>query len=190
MDAIIKQVIQQDLTGTEIRDFVKDKYPLHMYQDLGRVNNLHDILGPQNACIILFPVQSATSGHYTAIIYYEEINTLHYFDSYGFDWNQELKYSNQPITKQNLIGKLFANAQQQGMKVTFNQNRYQVLKDGVNTCGKHCIMRLKFKYLREDEYGRLMRHQKYTPDEIVTMATFLGLEDNKLEKNIIKRIIR
>ncbi|MBS1735809.1 MAG: hypothetical protein JSS98_04300, partial [Bacteroidetes bacterium] len=147
-------------------------------------------LGENNKCIILFPVQSSSSGHWCALIYHEDINTLEWFDPYGFSWNQELKYSEDTKwTKYNIIGQLMDKAKEQGFQTMFNPYRFQQLKDGISTCGKHSSLRARFSYLKIDDYAKLMLHQKESADYIVTIMTFLTLEDNQKEKNIIKKIL-
>lgn len=189
MDNVIKAVLQQDLTGSSIQKATNNKFPIHLYKDLLNMNNLDEILGKNNACIILFPVKSSTDGHWICIIYYEDDNILHFFDPYGFNWDAELKYSQDPITKENVISRIFRQAQQQGINTTYNKNRYQKLADNVTTCGDHTATRLRFRYLKEDEYAKLMFNQKYSPDEMVTMLTFMMVDDNMQDKKLIKRII-
>jgi len=189
MDKLIKNIYTQDLTGQDVEITTNGKCPVHLYKDLVKFNHIRDLIGENNACIVLFPVKSSMNGHWIAILYFEDTNTVHHFDPYGFSWNQELKYSHDPITRQNLLGQLYEKAQQEGYTVTYNPYRYQQLKDGVNTCGKHSSIRCRFRYLDEKQYKKLMLGQSQDPDYLVTILTFITLHDNKVEQALVEKVV-
>jgi len=190
MDRVIKEIYSQDLTGSDIHITTNGKCPVHLYKDLLKFDSIEQILGPYNKCIILFPVKSSVNGHFVSLLYHEDINTLEYFDPYGFSWDQELKYSEDTKwTQYNIIGMLMDKAKEQGFKVMWNKYRFQELKDGISTCGKHASIRARFSYLKIDEYAKLMLRQKQSPDYIVTMLTFITLRDNIVEKELIQKIL-
>ena len=93
MDKVIKNIYTQDLTGSDIQITTNGKCPVHLYKDLLKFNSIQEILGEYNKCIVLFPVKSSQNGHWCALLFHEDINTLEWFDPYGFSWDQELKYS-------------------------------------------------------------------------------------------------
>lgn len=191
MDKVIKNIYEQDLTGSNIELTTNGKCPVHLYKDLLKFNSIQEILGKYNKCIVLFPVKSSESGHWCALIYHQDINTLEWFDPYGFSWDQELKYSEDTKwTKYNIIAMLMKKAQDQGLKTMFNPYRFQQLKTGINTCGKHSSIRCRFSYLKIEDYAKLMLHQKETPDFLVTILTFITLEDNRVEEQIIKKTLK
>lgn len=190
MDKIIKSIYTQDLTGQDVEITTNGKCPVHLYKDLLKYNHIMDIIGENGACIVLFPVKSSTNGHWIAILYHEETNTIEHFDPYGFSWNVELSYSQDPITQQNILGQLYESAQQRGYKVIYNPYRFQQLKDGINTCGKHSSIRCRFRYLNIDQYKKLMIGQSQDPDYLVSILTFITLRDNKLEEQIILKQLK
>ena len=190
MDKIIKSIYTQDLTGQDVGITTNGKCPVHLYKDLLKYNHIMDIIGENGACIVLFPVKSSTNGHWIAILYHEETNTIEHFDPYGFSWNVELSYSRDPITQQNILGQLYESAQQRGYKVIYNPYRFQQLKDGINTCGKHSSIRCRFRYLNIDQYKKLMIGQSQDPDYLVSILTFITLRDNKLEEQIILKQLK
>jgi hypothetical protein len=71
-------------------------------------------------------------------------------------------------------------AQEEGYNVIHNPYRFQRLEDNINTCGKHSAIRCRFRYLKIDEYAKLMLKQSQDPYFIVTMLTFITLRDNKV----------
>jgi hypothetical protein len=191
MDKVIKDIYSQDLTGSDIQITTNGKCPVHLYKDLLKYNSIQEILGEYNKCIVLFPVKSSQDGHWCCMIYHDDINTLEWFDPYGFSWDQELKYSEDTKwTQYNIIGQLMQKAQEQGIKTMWNKYRFQQLKDGINTCGKHSSIRARFSYLKIDEYAKLMLHQNETPDYLVSILTFITLRDNRKEENIVKNVLK
>lgn len=189
MDKLIKNIYTQDLTGQDVEITTNGKCPVHLYKDLVKFNHIRDIIGENNACIVLFPVKSSMNGHWCACLFHPKTNTIEWFDPYGFSWNQELKYSQDPITKYNLVGQLMEKAQQEGYNVIYNPYRFQVLKDGINTCGKHSAIRCRFRYLTIEQYKKLMLGQSQDPDYLVTILTFITLHDNKVEQALVEKVI-
>jgi hypothetical protein len=61
--------------------------------------------------------------------------------------------------------------QKSGLNVTFNPTRYQKDAANINTCGRHCIVRLLHDHLSNDAYGEWMRAQDSDPDTVVTEIT-------------------
>ena len=189
MDKIIKAIYTQDLTGQDVKITTNGKCPIHLYKDIPKYNHIRELIGENNACLVLFPVKSSLNGHWIAILYHPETNTIEHFDPYGFSWTVELSYSDDPITKQNLLGELYNEAKEKGYNVIYNPYRFQELKDGINTCGKHSSIRCRFRYLTIEQYKKMMIGQSQSPDYIVTMMTFITLRDNQQEKDIIEKIL-
>jgi hypothetical protein len=185
MDKLIKSIYSQDLTGQDVETTTNGKCPVHLYKDLLKYNHIMDIIGENGACIVLFPVKSSTNGHWIAILYHKETNTIEHFDPYGFSWNVELSYSHDPITQQNILGQLYESAQQRGYKVIYNPYRFQRLENNINTCGKHSSIRCRFRYLNIEQYKKLMIGQSQDPDYLVSILTFITLRDNKVEEQIV-----
>ena len=190
MDKVIKNIYTQDLTGQEVEITTNGNCPVHLYKDLRKFNHIREVIGEHNACLVLFPVKSSADGHWIAILYHPETNTVEHFDPYGFSWDQELQYSEDPKwTQYNLLGKFYEEAQQKGYNVIYNRYRFQQLKTGINTCGKHSSIRARFRYLNIDQYKKLMMGQSQDPDYLVTILTFISLRDNQAEKEIIEKIV-
>jgi len=186
MDNIIKKIYTQDLTGQQVQITTNGKAPIHLYKDLQKFEHIREVIGENNACLVLFPVKSSSDGHWIAILYHPKTNTIEHFDPYGFSWNEELEYTEDPTwTKYNLLDKFYKSAQEKGYNVIYNTYRFQKLKTGINTCGKHSSIRIRFRYLDIEQYKKLMIGQKQDPDYLVTILTFISLEDNQLEKDLI-----
>ena len=190
MDSVIKTIYEQDLTGQEVAITTNGKCPVHLYHDLLNFNHIKEVIGPHNACIVLFPVKSASNGHWIAILYHPETNTIEHFDSYGFSPDTELQYSSDPETRDNLLMRFYNQARNEGYNFIHNQYRFQKLKDNVNTCGKHASIRCRFRYLNIDDYAKLMLGQKESADYLVSILTFITLRDNKIERDVIEKVLK
>lgn len=191
MDTIIKQIYSQDLSGLNVESITKGKAKTMLYKDLSKYKNIIDIFGKYNAVIMLFPVASDISGHWIAILHNKQSKSIEHFDPYGFSWKQELNYSNNQFVRENLLGNLYTKAIQDGYIVSYNPNNYQRLSNGINTCGRHSCIRVRFDYLNEDEYSKMMLKQSISPDYIVSIMTLLSLlEDKTDEKQIIQDLLR
>ena len=162
-----------------------------MYDDLTIDDNILKVIGPTNRAILLFPTEAGSvNGHYLCLIYYKDIKTLLHFDSYGLDVTEELRYSTSRHVKRNTLGYLYNKLRAYGIKVIFNTYRFQQMQNGMNTCGRHVACRLRFYYLSNIEYAKLLLHQSNSPDYIVTIITLLKLDKNDSnEEQIIKQYL-
>ncbi len=188
MDELIKQLYKVDLTLDDVQALTRGKANIIMYDDLTIDDNILKVIGPTNRAILLFPTEAGSvNGHYLCLIYYKDIKTLLHFDSYGLDVQAELKYSTSRHVQRNTLGYLYNKLRGYGYKVIFNTYRFQQMVNNVNTCGRHISLRLRFHYLNNNEYAKLMLNQSNSPDYIVTIITLLKLDKNDSnEEQIIK----
>lgn len=62
-----------------------------------------------------------------------------------------------------------------GMKANYNETRLQKMKPGaVNTCGRHCVVRLWNDHLDDQDYDAWLQAQG-DPDEVVCRLTYAKL---------------
>ena len=88
------------------------------------------------------------------------------------------------------LGYLYNKLRGYGYKVLFNTYKYQQMINGMNTCGRHVACRLRFHYLNNNEYAKLMLNQSNSPDYLVSIITLLKLDkDNSSEEQIIKQYL-
>lgn len=185
MDNLIKSIYVDDLDLVDVKTLTNNKCPIVLYDNLDINDDILEVIGKNNRCFLLFPtVHGSNSGHWLSILYNDKTNTLEHFDPYGLDVNQEMQYSSSRHVQANILGKLYAKAQQKGIKIIFNTVRYQKLTNGVNTCGRHCAIRLRFHYLTPTQYENLMMKQTMSPDWLVSILTFLELFSNNNQEEI------
>ena len=189
MDKLITNIYKDDLTGTDVDYLTKGKAVLRLYKDLLNYKNIFDVFGGYNNIILLFPVQSDSQGHWICIRKNDKTKTLRHWDSYGLSWIQERGYTDNQYVEQHLLGNLYEIAQQQGWQVLWNKYRFQEMKNGINTCGRHACMRARFDYLDNDEYAKLFLKQKQSADWLVTCLTFTALnQDEQNEEQVIRSL--
>ncbi len=177
MDQLIKQLYKVDLTLDDVQALTRNKANIIMYDDLTTDDNILNVIGPTNRAILLFPTEAnSVNGHYLCLIYYKDIQTLLHFDSYGLDVQEELRYSTSKHVKRNMLGQLYNKLRASGVKVIFNTYRFQQMINGMNTCGRHVATRLRFFYLNNNEYAKLMLNQSNSPDYLVSIITLLKLD--------------
>ena len=175
-------LLKYSLSDADIRNYFNQKINVIKFSELNDYDDIFDVLGPYERCIILFESGKLDTGHWTALVVIREPKKkpyIEFFDSYGIIIEGELnpkyipksfqKLSNQ---KRGTLIKLLLN---QSLPVHYSQYRLQELKNGVNTCGKWCCTRCQFNNISEDEFAKLMRSTDYTPDELVCLL----YEENK-----------
>tara|TARA_B100000214_G_C23568964_1_gene446407 strand:+ start:78 stop:566 length:489 start_codon:yes stop_codon:yes gene_type:complete len=161
--------MEKSLSGYEILNNVECN--ILTYSDIKKFNNIDDLF-INDKCIILYET-TKNKGHWTCIYKYKD--TIYFFDSYGNNFSEQTKFIPKHINKKlkqdhkKLIELLYKSP----YKVEYNEHKLQKYKQGVNTCGRWCIIRLKYPEIPVDEFNKLFKNKKLSPDEIV-----LGLTNN------------
>jgi hypothetical protein len=152
--------LSYSLSDVDIKKFFQDKVNVIRFKDL-KGKMLSTILGKYGRCIILIQ-QSNKNAHWVLLHIVEEKNKkpfIEWFDSYGLYPENKFNYipkSFQKLSDQErgTIVKLLLN---QPMKIHYSQYRLQELKNGMNTCGKHCCLRGYYNNISEDDYAKLIK---------------------------------
>ena len=167
--------------GVDDDDLMKeigaDKATMVRYLDLPKYGSIFQLMGnaPDNNVVVFFPVESELNGHYVAMLYYPEDNSLNYFCPYGLSPAEDVAYSTY-LTKVDprvraSLGSMVSSFQEAGGIVRVNKTKFQDINSSSATCGRHCFMRIMFKAVKEPEhYARFLKLRNCTPDEIVTTA--------------------
>ena len=162
---------------SDIERITEYKTNIIRYSDLENVNNIDDILH-YDACIILYQ-KTNNSGHWISIFKARwEPNLLYFFDPYGFQIDQEIKYSDFQLSRHNnkIIPHLTRLIQMSNYKIQSNNIQYQGLSNNINTCGRWASHRLLHRNLTPKQYYEYMYKNKYyTPDFWVSLATIQNL---------------
>lgn len=154
--------IQQVLGGTS----------LFKYPELESMTSIDDAFDELGRCIMLYLTQSEDEGHWVCMI--KRGKTVEYFDPYGgYKPDGERKWLTKE--KQEELGEdeplLTKMLKEGGYKVESNPYHFQKEGGDVNTCGRHCCVRLLLAHLPLTEYKKMIDSSGVPPDEFVTTFT-------------------
>lgn len=133
-----------------------------VYHDLMNVQNIREVM-KEGSVIILLQIErpdAPTVGHWIALL--DHIDHIEHFDSYGFDIDEETQLTDE---KHRGLAEILRNE-----TVKTNTQPLQARREGVNTCGRWCIMRTLLKGMTMEEFITLVT-QCNIPDLIVSFAT-------------------
>ena len=110
------------------------------YGELSKYDDIDDVFGNNDFVVLLIQVRK-NYGHWVAILKYPENKTIELFDSYKGTIDNELSYVS--ATQKKLLGEtrpyLSELIKESGWKQVVSPYRFQELKDGINTCGRHVV---------------------------------------------------
>ena len=138
----LEQIIEEPLGDDDIR-FYFPNANIMKYSELKKFNSIDDILPNDKDYAFLLYEDSPNKGHWVCIS--RNNGEYEFFDSYGGAPDSPLKWNDKQTN--NMLG--------QGMKtlsnlfdktkdnVIYNPVKYQEESSDVNTCGRHCVFRIK-----------------------------------------------
>lgn len=166
------KIEEYPLGDSDIRKILGDEIKIISYPQLENYNNIDDIFDSQGRCILLFLTIDETTGHWLCM--HKEGDSIHYFDPYGRGVDKDKQWlSKNKLRELNQDKPLLMNLlRASGKKVFYNTYEFQEDRKGINTCGRHCTVRLLYKDLDLYKYYKLIKNSKKTPDEFVSEITF------------------
>lgn len=131
------------------------------YEELRKYKNINDLFKNDSA-IILYTNPTSRIGHWVCLV--RRNNIISYFDSYGKlpDDKRYLK------GRYPYLSRLLLNS-----KYILEYNEYNYQKNGVSTCGHHCIVRVLFKYKPLKAYQKFMSGFKNDDEVVTAISEFL-----------------
>jgi len=144
------------LSDDDIREYLKDDVNIVSYLDLPNINRLQDLFKTSDNLVIHIPVQSQSAGHWTCSFMSEDMKTFNYWCPYAFTPYENITKSPYLMHSEDkndfTLVYLIKQFLREGGKVSVNKYKIQQLKNGINTCGRHCIARLLHKQLNNKQY--------------------------------------
>jgi len=142
------------LSDGEIYKIMNGMIKVLKYSDLYKYNNIDDLLGPYQQCMILYETKKNT-GHWVCIFSYNGLLT--FFDSYGFQYpNDELDFIDDKFIVQNkMYPDLLYRLLFQYDNIDHNDYPLQNMDPNITTCGYWCIARLYLKFLNNLQFKKL-----------------------------------
>jgi len=165
----IKNLIMQDIGDDDIKRMIKGVI-IKPYHELVNYKNIQDLFHSHglshNEPLILLYEQMRDTGHFIAIQLRVKNKDLYleYFDPLGFPIDALLDFWHKKVPK--YLSQLI-----NASKLPVVANKIAPQSREVNTCGRHCVTRLKHNDLTLPEYLTFILAQKPNPDYFVTAYT-------------------
>jgi hypothetical protein len=163
------------LSNFDILQKINNKANIVLYPNLHKYKTIDEILGPYEACILLFEAKPKY-GHWVCI-FKRNNKTIEFFNPYGGYPDDSLLFINDEFRKKSnqeypILSLLLLNSP---YDLTYNEFKFQKKNQNIKTCGRHCIVRLLFRNLDLYKYHDMLEYLKkelnMSYDEIVTLLT-------------------
>ena len=174
IDDIIKDSEKVSLSDTDILNITDHKCTILTYQDLERFNTIDEVLGTFGAVVILYQ-HDQNFGHWVALFRVND-TILDFFDPFGIKLDTELKFSpfNLRLHQGKEVKHLSHLIDQSRYKLIQNTTKFQEEVSDVNTCGRWCALRVRFREISLKRFSKIFaKTDCYTPDWIVSALTLL-----------------
>jgi hypothetical protein len=159
------------LTGEQMELITEGKCRVVTYEELENCETIDDCFRDKLGLIILYQKKS-NFGHWS-VLYKTSNDTLNFFDSYGFQMDTELKFSDFNLRQHNGVETphLTALIDKSHYKLTQNKVQYQKRENDLNTCGRHACVRFRMREYNNKQYADLFK--KVDSDFYVSALTLL-----------------
>jgi hypothetical protein len=139
-----KRLLETMMTDLDFKRYFGLDVPILKYSELSEYNDINELLPNDKDFKIILTESEYNSGHWCAIMKYG--NNIEWFDSYAEHPDGQLSFIPQQIKK--MLGQnhhhltRLLKTVKPNQKIIFNNKPFQVLKDGINTCGRWIIARI------------------------------------------------
>lgn len=136
-----------------------------LYEQINKYLTIEELLDHNDGKVILLYISrdDPNFGHWTSIFFSNHggKKCVEFMDSYGGKPDDQLEYSTTAHGQnRKYLSKLLAEAP---YKIVYNHNKFQKLKDNINTCGQHVAARINHNGLELKQFKKLL-------DEIILAA--------------------
>lgn len=195
---MIKQ-LAYTLTGEDVQKCIPFECPIYHYSDLKDLDSLQEMLHPNDCCVLFFEtgrredksqaeLNTTLFGHWVCLTLSPKSSSIrskndlpfsvNYVNSYGVKPDDEKSYTNKEYQEligqlKNVLSKLLYQASE-GLDIEYNEEDLQeesTPKREINTCGRHCVVRILLKDIPLDTYQKFLKLKGSTPDEKVCIIT-------------------
>ncbi len=142
----LKKGLEVMISNDDFNKFFENVQPkILKYSELANFETMTDLLPENRDYKIILTESSRGCGHWCCIMRYD--NTFEWFDSYGVKPDGELNFIAAGIKKmlgedKHHLSRLIKTIKAPN-KFIYNKTKFQVLKEGINSCGRWTISRLK-----------------------------------------------
>jgi hypothetical protein len=155
------------LSGSEVQSWLPHA-KMHTFKELAHMRSIDELLGKSKTAIVLYEIQPSI-GHWTAVFERPD-GVIECYDSLGYKPDDEIGFipddfqesSNQDHSH---LLNLLAHTKK---RVEYNEKKLQKDKQGISTCGRHCILRIAFKDMSIKQFQQFVKKHKI--DDAVVAA--------------------
>lgn len=187
------------LSGEDILNHaVVRKYPVRLvdYSDLQGMNSIEDLFQDYTAVVLLYNVKALGNGHWVLLIKHKKDcdnctkfgsnrgpngkicspGVIEFFDPYGkaIDYILGFQSPSKRRALQQTTSKLSHLLGSSPYCIVYNDQPLQKKGPRIETCGHHCLARLRLRHLDVDDYADLIR--RAGPDPDLTVSQMYRLE--------------
>lgn len=160
------------LSGANIHQITKGACNPLAYHALEHITSIEQLFDKHDAVMLLYETDE-NIGHWTCLIRHSSTE-LEFFDPYGLKIDEELSQAdyNRRLHDGKIVPHLTHLIEQSGYTVKSNTVRLQKTFKDVNTCGRHCALRVLLRDLPIKEYNKMFTSaDHYNPDLWATAMT-------------------
>lgn len=157
------------LSDSDIQNIVGGT-AIFRYPELKQMASIDDAFDEHGRCMMLYLTENADTGHWVCML--KKGNTVEYFDPYGgYKPDSERHWLTKE--KQKELGEEYPLLTEmlKPYKVVSNPYHFQAMKNDMNTCGRHCCVRMLMAHLSLPEYEKMIKNSGVEPDDFVTTFT-------------------
>jgi hypothetical protein len=169
----IEQIEEKPMGDNDIRTYFPNA-KIILYNKLNDMEHIDELLPNNKSYAFVLIEDSPNRGHWVCLDKLD--NKINFFDSYGGAPDTQLKWT--PMEEREKLGQeektLTKLLKTSGYKVNYNPVKYQEKGSDIQTCGRHCCMRVKRMLDGDDldDYLKFMNKTKNTMgkdyDEVVS----------------------
>jgi len=147
------------LSNFDIQGILEPDTKIFKYAQLKDARNIDELLDRNGRAIMLYDVLGENNGHWIAIL--RKGDTIEFFDTYasnpgkigkslGVDPKQDAQWGQDKDLLKDIV-------KRSGYKLIWNKKQIQPKSPGVNTCGRHAVLRLLFGKYTMPEYLKILK---------------------------------
>lgn len=183
--AEVNDDIPEMISDGDIRGYFGQKAnsKILKYGELEKYKSIDQLLRGSKNFIILLIEDQENSGHFVCLLKYKSKRyqkpVIEYFDSYGqppaFHINNLPDATNDHLNQDELWLNQLLNKALRKYTIIYNKCKFQEVKTGVNTCGKHVLLRIIMNQYRDYDLvqyinfmNRMKKKYNLTYDQIAS----------------------
>lgn len=182
--------MNKELSDSDIYNLLHNKTKVLLYNEIKKYPTVEKLLGRYGNCVILYPASSTHQGHWTCLFYGVDDNgkrNVEFFDSYGLSIDLEKEFSH--VKQPPYLSMLLLKAADK-YPIEFNDHKFQQKGNHINTCGRHCVVRLMNRHMPLKQYIKKFRSTpSMSSDRLVTKIT-TDMEKRKERQPILRQTIK